>query len=281
MIIERTLHAASRARRSPALRRLEPVWRRVQPLWDRVVEAGSGARGYEAAVNGDRLRVSYRYGARYEKTGYEPAVHRAFTSRIREGMVVLDVGAHIGFFTLAAALRVGPSGHVYAFEPAPDTADVLERHVRMNGFEDRVTVVRAVLCDREGTTSFYVHGETMAAALFPQSIDVLSPERFETGAVEQVVAATTVDAFCEREGIEADRIKIDVEGAEPAVLRGASAALLGNAKILCEVHPAALAYMGGSVEELRNLLGGDRRSVEQVGDANALGILHLLSRPRG
>ena len=91
-------------------------------------------------------------------------------------MTVVDVGAHIGFFALGAALRAGPTGKVYAFEPSPETADLLERHVHMNGFDGLVEVLRIGLSDREGEAAFYAHGETMAAAMFPENIALLSPE---------------------------------------------------------------------------------------------------------
>src|SRR5215472_6698653 len=109
-------HLAGKIRRSPLLRTCEPYFQRLEPVWNRVLDAR--ARGLLAHVNGDPLRLTYTYGARYEKSGYEPAVHRAFTTRIAPGMIVVDVGAHIGFFTLAEALHVGPTGRVFAFEPA-------------------------------------------------------------------------------------------------------------------------------------------------------------------
>jgi len=60
-------------------------------------------------------------------------VHEAFTGKIEPGMCVLDVGAHVGLFTSAAALSVGPSGPVVAFEPSPETVMSLHKHVALNG----------------------------------------------------------------------------------------------------------------------------------------------------
>jgi FkbM family methyltransferase len=265
-------------RRSPALRRLEFVWRRIQPAWDRAVDATFAKRGYPAVINGDRLRVTYRYGARYEKIGYEPAVHQAFTETITRGMIVLDIGAHVGLFSLAASCRTGASGRVYAFEPSPETSVLLERHIRMNGFDDRIEVVRKAVGDRVGETSFYVRGATMSAAVFRENIERLSPETTGSPVAEVRVPATTIDAFCAERNIEPDRIKIDIEGGELAALRGAAAALAGAAAIVCEVHEEALEYLGGTVDEVEQLLSRYDRIVERIDDPNALGIYHLLSR---
>ncbi len=242
------------------------------------MEIMAGKRGYPARVNGDLIRLTYSYGARYEKEGYEPIVHAAYTSRISTGMTVLDVGAHVGFFTLAAALRVGPKGRVFAFEPAPETAAVLQRHIRMNGFEDRVEVVRYVVADHEGEIDFYVRGKTMAAALFRESIEILSPERSNSPAEGVRTRTVTIDKFCAGRGVSPDRIKIDVEGAELFVLRGASATLAGGAEILCEIHPNALNALACSLEDVEALLRSQGRQCVYVSRPNRLGIYHVLSR---
>jgi FkbM family methyltransferase len=275
-MVERLHHLAVGARHS--LRRYERFWRTIQPAWDYAIEAVSRRHGYLAHVNGDPIRITYRYGARYEKVGYELPVHRAFTVRIGPGMTVVDVGAHVGFFALGAALRIGPTGKVYAFEPSPETADLLERHVHMNGFESFVEVLRIGLSDRRGEAAFYAHGETMAAALFPENIALLSPEELGSPPQEHRIETTTLDLFCSERSISTDRIKIDVEGAELTVLKGAAKILRGDAEILCEVHPSALEFMSGSADEVESLLNTEGRELERIDAPNTLGIYHVLSR---
>src|SRR5262245_46953414 len=72
-------------------------------------------------------------------------------SVLREGDVAIDVGAHIGFFTIEFAQAVGRGGQVYAFEPLQANASLLEQSIRENGFESRVTFQRSAVSDREGT----------------------------------------------------------------------------------------------------------------------------------
>jgi FkbM family methyltransferase len=247
----------------------------TEPAWNALAEGVLYRGGLPATVNGDRFRVTYRYGARYSKTGYEPHVHEAFTTQIREGDVVLDVGAHIGLFTLAAALRTGPSGSVRAFEPAPENRRLLERHVAMNGWRDRVTVEAAVVAAREGEARFFTNGETMAAALFRENIERLARQRFAAPTEELVVEAVTLDGYCATHRLRPDKVKIDVEGAELEVLRGASE-VASTAQMLIEVHPDQLAYFGDSVAQLESFLDERGRDVQIVGEPNDMGIYHVL-----
>lgn len=155
--------------------------------------------GYSALVNGEHVRLSHAYGPRYEKLGYEPAVHQILDEVVGEGMVVLDIGAHVGLHALLAGRRVGPDGRVFAFEPAPQTADLLERHIHWNGLEGRVEAVRAVVSDAVGVTAFFVNGATMAASIHEGNL-ATAREAFAGPTEEILCERTTVDAFCADRG---------------------------------------------------------------------------------
>jgi FkbM family methyltransferase len=222
------------------------------------------------------MRLTYEYGARFEKTGYEPAVHLFLTERAKPGSVVFDVGAHVGVLTIALAQRVGETGHVYAFEPAPATAAVLRRHVAMNKLDDRVTVIEAVVSEVEGRLDLHVYGESMAASLSRDAIE-LSPEVFEEPPEAISVVSTTLDAVAVREGRRPTLVKIDVEGAELRVLRGMRTLLADrDVTVVCEVHPTQLAAMGGTVEEIDALVAEHGRSVVPLTEPNAMGIRHAV-----
>src|SRR5205085_818510 len=140
-------------RNHPALKRQRWLWDLVKPAWRRVFAGLSKGDGYAAHINDDVFRLEYAYGARYDrrdKRHYEAASYLPFVSRIREGMTVFDIGAHVGIYSLGAALRVGPRGHVVAFEPAPETLRILEHHVALNRFQDRVQVSPTLVSDSEG-----------------------------------------------------------------------------------------------------------------------------------
>jgi FkbM family methyltransferase len=136
--------------------------------------------------------------------------------RVEREDVVLDVGACWGDTTLYFAQLVGPRGKVYAFEFDPENLKVLRINLELNPrLADRVEIVEEALWNRTGETLAFVPAGRMTA-LVAQEGPVARP-RVSTG---------TVDEFVERAGI--DRlafVKMDVEGAEPAVLQGARGTL--------------------------------------------------------
>lgn len=263
-------------RRSSPLRRLEPLWARLEPHWDAALDRASRRRGIAVTVNGDNLRLTPSYATYHTSRGWEPELHAELTRALEPGACVLDVGAHVGLFTLAAALRVGPTGRVIAFEAAPATAATLRRHVALNGFEDRVEIVSAAVGDVEGEIPFFVGGETMSASVTRASLDELRPQHAGAPDVtirEIRVPALTLDGFCARRTLQPDRVKIDVEGAELRVLRGAVELLRGPADIVCEIHPAQLEAAGDSEAELVALIEAHGRRLVKI-DERVDGIYH-------
>lgn len=264
----------SRLRRSPLLRNQRWLWNAAEPAWNALVRRASRRRGVRFEINGDALRLDYAYGARYERTGYEPLVHRYFVAGVQPGMVVFDVGAHVGVFALAAAFRVGSQGRVVAFEPSPATAEILRRHCAMNGADDRIEVVEAIVSDRAGVSSLFAYEDSMAASLSREHMQA-SPERFTHPPVRVEVPSITLDAFCELRRIAPDRVKIGVEGAEILVLRGATSVLASAAGVICEVHPTAIRRLGGALDDLESLAHANGRSVQILDEPNEQGIYHV------
>jgi FkbM family methyltransferase len=143
---------------------------------------------------------------------YEPGITRLFDKLIKPGMTVVDIGAHIGYFTLIAAQKSGLTGRVYAFEPAPDNYEILTKNITLNEYENVIPIQKAV-CDVDGTTSFYMHVDTVAHSLYPTTIG--------RGKSTINVETTSLDHFFEQEGWPpVNLIKMDIEGAEAAALAG-------------------------------------------------------------
>lgn len=136
---------------------------------------------------------------------YEIEKQAAVRRLVRPGMKVLDVGANAGFYTLAFSRLVGPTGHVWAFEPLPENIGNLRRHIELNGLHN-VTVVEAAVSEKSGNAQF------MPAP--SNSMGRLSPHGGIT------VRSVTLDEAC-GDSIVPDLVKLDVEGAEGAVLEGA------------------------------------------------------------
>jgi len=218
--------------------RLWPRGRRT-PL---EVKAGLG--------EGLKLELDPRYETKLWRGDLEPEVQRRLGEIVRPGWVVWDVGASLGFFTLVLARLVGPSGRVVAFEPDRAAVARLERHVRVNAF-DNVLIRPVVVWSSAGEVSFGIgasdHGRIHG----------------RVGDSDERVEAVTLDgSLAELE--PPHLVKIDVEGAEEEVLRGAGGLLERHAPIvLCEVH----LEHGRAPERLnrvRALLEGHGYTVEQL-----------------
>ena len=205
----------------------------------------------ELVVNGDPIRLVREF-AEAEPLGseWEAPLYERFKEALAPGMIVLDVGASFGLYAIAAARRVGPSGRVFAFEPARRTAAALRLHLEWNGVADRVEVVEAVVSERSGKETFWEHETSFVASVLERVA------RAEEGAFAAPVAAVrrpavTLDGFCAERALDPDVVKIEVEGSEADVLRGARSLLAARrATVFLEVHDAFAEAAGGSTDEV-------------------------------
>ena len=166
---------------------------------------------------------------------FEPGLRRLIERVLEPGMVFLDAGAHLGVHTLAAARRVGKSGHVFSFEPTPSTHDLLCRTLRLNGLDDRVTSRRAAVGRVNTAKTLYISTISGHNSLYPL------PGVETTVEVEVVQLDNDLPP---RQRI--DVAKIDVEGAELDVLDGMARVVEENPGILiiAEYGPSHLARTG-------------------------------------
>jgi FkbM family methyltransferase len=138
---------------------------------------------------------------------YEHAAHAVIRELVRPGMIVFDIGANAGYYTLAFSMLCG-HGHVYAFEPNGENVENLLAHVRLNGCAN-VTVIQIAVADREGVAAFHVPGDNGSGRLVDRS-DHWVP----TTSLDTAIDAGTVPV--------PDFVKCDVEGAENRLLAGAT-----------------------------------------------------------
>jgi FkbM family methyltransferase len=167
----------------------------------------------------------------------------AFARRtLRPGDVAIDAGAHVGFFTMLMAAAVGPTGRVYAFEPFAANADLLERSIAENGFQDRVEFRRAAVGATNGFATLTFPVETLnsgGAYLLRGGTPPLA------GNLTQQVPVVALDSLDLRRPVRF--IKMDVEGAEPQIVGGAEGILrTDRPTILSELHPVQLERASGT-----------------------------------
>ena len=160
---------------------------------------------------------------------------------LKPGDTAVDVGGHIGFFTMQMAAMVGPSGRVYAFEPLDSNAELLERSIAENRFGDRVVFQRAAVGEATGTATLTFPAETLnsgGAYLLRSGTSPLM------GNQTRSVPKVALDDLQMKRPVRL--IKMDVEGAEPLVLRGAARLLREDRPaILSELHPTQLDRASG------------------------------------
>jgi FkbM family methyltransferase len=186
---------------------------------------------------------------------YEPEQTRLFEERLRAGDTVLDVGAHVGYYTLLSSVLVGPGGSVWAFEPNPQNAGFLRRHAQVNGCAN-VRVTEAAVSDEAGRARFDFGTGSGTGRLAGG------------GALE--VATVRLDDFVREHGIAPAAVKIDVEGGELRVLEGARDTLAAHRPVLflsthgAEVHRACMALLREAGYAFRPILGTDVESTSEL-----------------
>lgn len=162
----------------------------------------------------------------------------------RGAACVLDVGGHIGLLALPMAKAVGDGGRVFTFEPSAANCASLRAHVAMNRL-DNVEVVNAMVGDGDhDAVPFYEHPGVSGR-------NGMAIRKNADQYVRTTRPQVSLDSFCGARGLAPNVIKIDVEGAEVQVLRGAREVLRqARPTIFLSVHPAELKLLGSSVEEL-------------------------------
>lgn len=158
---------------------------------------------------------------------YEVDTLAAFGSAIAPGACVYDIGANVGIYTLLASVKTGPTGNVYAFEPFPRNARYLRRHIELNQLQN-CCVIEAAVSDTEGTQRLSTAFEYHMIRFAPDG--------------DLTVPSVTLDAciYGEKKVRSPNVIKMDVEGAELLVLRGATRALSEfHPSLFIEIHGVA------------------------------------------
>ena len=201
----------------------------ARPLRRALVSAApAGARQVTVCggrMEGATLHIDLSREKYYWLGTHEERVQEALARLVRPGFVVYDIGAHIGFFSLLCGRLAGGSGRVFAFEPRAENIARLRNNIQANAARN-VEVVAAAASDSTGEASFAMHESTLEGYLVPDGD--ASAVRVRTESVDSLVAGGMPPP---------DLMKVDVEGAEAAVIRGAARTIDAHRPLmLLEVH---------------------------------------------
>ena len=174
--------------------------------------------------------------------GYDKCQTMLFQYLVTEGMTVIDIGAHIGYYTLLAAKLVGDKGEVFAFEPEPRNYALLLKNIEINSYKN-VTPIKKAVFNKTGKVKLCLADFSGGHSLCRD--------------VVHGVGTIMVDAICldeffrDKDYRSIDIIKMDIEGAEMAALKGMAKILETNdhLKIFTEFCPLGLQGAGVSPDE--------------------------------
>ncbi len=159
---------------------------------------------------------------------YERETVEVFKNSIKPSMIVVDIGAHIGYFTRLYSALVGPKGMVYAFEADPENFSLLEKNTRRLS---NVKIFPLAITDSVGTIDFYHYPDKAGCHSTLPNVPLDYKKEKIT------VACSNLDSVLANLGIErVDLVKMDIEGGEGAALRGMEKTLTKNTPLMLVIE---------------------------------------------
>jgi FkbM family methyltransferase len=186
---------------------------------------------------------------------YEPEQTAHFVRWVRPGSTVIDIGAHVGYYTLLASILAGDKGSVWAFEPEPTNAAFLRRHMWLNHCSN-VHVEELAVSDASGSARFGL-GKGSGTGHLDHNGNIN-------------VKTVRLADFCALRGITPTALKIDVEGAEAAVLEGARELIETARPVIFlsthgpQVHRQCLDWLRAAGYSVKPILGGDVEDTPEI-----------------
>ena len=164
--------------------------------------------------------------------------------KVKEGDIVIDVGANIGVHTIIMAKYVGNKGQVFAFEPSPTNLELLKKTMKLNNFKN-VQIIDKAVSDKSGKGLFY-----FTNGIAGHSLTDLG---YNKGTIETEI--TSLDHFFNGKKKKIDFVKIDAERYDFKVLKGMTEILKNNKnKLLLEFFPRLIKKVGDSPKKLLEFL---------------------------
>ncbi len=230
-------------------------------------------RSLPSYFNGTWVRFSVQ-GWRSISDRYESYMAIAIRDNLRRGDVFVDVGAHFGLWSVFAARIVGKTGAVFAFEPSA-AFNVLKENASLNPPLEPFNIG---LGAEDGTASFFGQGKATSGSLVHSVTQINQKYQPSVPITKIQIKIRSLDSIFAEIGVTPNVIKVDVEGFEYEVLRGA-VNLIRTARPLwvVEIHPPQLKLSGSSEEAVLDFFKSNDYATEVI-DRNPNSLYTVLAK---
>lgn len=209
-------------------------------------------KGINKQIGNDKKKYKFDYNfifASYKDWGTNHNEGFSKLLELSEGSkTVFDIGAHIGLCSLPLSRVIHQDGIIYAFEPSSANLRFLKKNIELNKLKNVKVVPNLVGEKSDISIPFY---ESYNASGMNSLVSYKNNGTYKKEYKDQI----SIDDFCNKNNLDPDIIKIDVEGAEINVLKGLrNTAAQSKPKIILSAHPRQLKMMGQTVEELLSVI---------------------------
>lgn len=240
---------------------MSQVYDSFKKLAYKVLHVVTLGNGVPTRINGIKLKLPAQhfrlFTSDYEKSGFD-----FFKKHIKQGDTILDIGAHIGLYAVFFAKL--SKGKVYSFEPTPATLKLLRKTIDINNCNDTVTIVPAAVSDKAGKARFFISKTneiSVANSLIGYEKDIFD---IRDGSYE--VDMISIDEFVKEHGLTPNILKIDAEGVEVQLLKGAANTFLTFRPLATlGLHTFAYENKYATLEAIWELLKEYRMNVQMDG----------------
>jgi FkbM family methyltransferase len=200
-------------------------------------------KGVRRTINGGSVVFPAKW-SRYYNDGYEKGSFDFFRKCIKQGDTVLDIGSHIGVYSVYFASMVGEKGKVYCFEPTPSTFLILNKTIKLNKLTNTYAI-NAAISDKSGSIRFNL------TTLDGEGSNANSMVAIERTNNHLNISSFSIDDFRKQNGLNINVLKIDVEGAELLALKGAKETFMYDKPCgILALHPQNIIDFNHSLKQI-------------------------------
>ena len=192
---------------------------------------------------------------------YDALQIKFFVENLNLGDFAVDIGGHAGQYALIMSAICGPNGHVITFEPDPYARKKLTENISLNPRVTAPVVEAMAVSDTTGEVILYSRGGNSQSSLARSGVEFSSSHQAES----IIVPSVSIDTYLAKNGLPTPKIvKIDAEGAEIHILRGARKLLEGNTEFVVELHPYTWPEFNVTFDELKTLVQDSGRIMRYI-----------------